>query len=615
GGWTIDKIADAAGNTSDWLDATVKAGAAGPAVDTKLTMSQNSGTSERIAFVHLSAGRLKYVVKVTQEISAALSLNITDSSGNPVSQLEFFAAKDTQPAAQEFHLAWTPIASPLTFVSTAIGTAFTFATGTGLTSLPASGSLTDASATHDYNIQPPAITTAQLNADPFLVRSSIWFYSVSNGISSINKSLTLRQTVYNMIPMVASMYLMDGNTKSFAVRSNSPFTVTVKEDPDNVLTLPTATYPANITAAGQTVYFGVIDDMTTLSVLSSSPVVTISSPTGLFADVDVPLSCMTTPSANSFIVAPNTANFEINVRNCNMSDLGAQLGGSEAFTAELVWTDNANGVAANSNIASVSATGSGPSGKVVVSTGSAEGNAVVCIKKSGKILWSWHLWVTNYSPAAVASGQYMDRNLGALSNTPGATTSLGLNYQWGRKDPFPGPSAITGSTFKTIYNQSGTGIARANTVAPAGTAPFYNIALATSAPTTFLTITSTTGDWFTTQSGIHNDNLWSTTSKTIYDPCPENWRTPQGVPLSTSGAPWNATNRGRTSTTLGWLPAQSYIGYTGNLMTNGDEIYYWTTGVDAATGRSLYSKTTSSSASVNQVSTRAIAMPIRCIRM
>lgn len=84
----------------------------------------------------------------------------------------------------------------------------------------------------------------------------------------------------------------------------------------------------------------------------------------------------------------------------------------------------------------------------------------------GDILWSWHVWVTDYHPDATGDAsvdepetkrkqkytygnhpnQYpiMDRNLGALA---GYTTipaeeedrskAHGFHYQWGRKDPFP----------------------------------------------------------------------------------------------------------------------------------------------------------------------------------
>ncbi len=111
-----------------------------------------------------------------------------------------------------------------------------------------------------------------------------------------------------------------------------------------------------------------------------------------------------------------------------------------------------------------------------------EGNAVVAIKKNGVILWSWHLWITDYNPDAIAAantatpnqyvytvtgqtgavhryadgvggnnihgvinpwaGDYatkfiMDRNLGAVSTATAPDYGKGnLYYQFGRKDPF-----------------------------------------------------------------------------------------------------------------------------------------------------------------------------------
>lgn len=84
---------------------------------------------------------------------------------------------------------------------------------------------------------------------------------------------------------------------------------------------------------------------------------------------------------------------------------------------------------------------------------------------SGAILWSWHIWVTDYHPSS--SGDYsvdepnkrkqkytygnhanqypiMDRNLGAMAGYTSVPPSElekskthGFHYQWGRKDPFP----------------------------------------------------------------------------------------------------------------------------------------------------------------------------------
>lgn len=105
----------------------------------------------------------------------------------------------------------------------------------------------------------------------------------------------------------------------------------------------------------------------------------------------------------------------------------------------------------------------------------AKGNVLVAIKKKGQeeCLWSWHLWLTDYNPDAatqkvnnyqknVPGGRIlrmedgdnvsewadnpnmyiMDRNVGATDEVYSAekgnrTATVGLFYQWGRKDPLP----------------------------------------------------------------------------------------------------------------------------------------------------------------------------------
>lgn len=82
-------------------------------------------------------------------------------------------------------------------------------------------------------------------------------------------------------------------------------------------------------------------------------------------------------------------------------------------------------------------------GKIIFSTPDEfhEGNAVIAATDaSGKILWSWHIWLVEDKIEehrfANNAGIMMDRNLGATSCVPGEVESLGLMYQWGRKDPF-----------------------------------------------------------------------------------------------------------------------------------------------------------------------------------
>lgn len=100
------------------------------------------------------------------------------------------------------------------------------------------------------------------------------------------------------------------------------------------------------------------------------------------------------------------------------------------------------------------------------------GNALIAAFDSdNKILWSWHIWLTDnpgkvkFGPRTIGDHTYtyycMDRNLGATycptsteisnknfgtNNTGKRLGTLGLYYQWGRKDPIQGPTATTGTT-------------------------------------------------------------------------------------------------------------------------------------------------------------------------
>ena len=102
-----------------------------------------------------------------------------------------------------------------------------------------------------------------------------------------------------------------------------------------------------------------------------------------------------------------------------------------------------------------------------VAPGTTGGSGVIAAyDSSDKILWSWHVWVTDYHPDATGNvdvqepltkrklkftyGNHpdqrpmMDRNLGAMAGYTGVPPSdvekfktHGFHYQWGRKDPYP----------------------------------------------------------------------------------------------------------------------------------------------------------------------------------
>ena len=89
-------------------------------------------------------------------------------------------------------------------------------------------------------------------------------------------------------------------------------------------------------------------------------------------------------------------------------------------------------------------------GRVQVKMGRSRGNALIAVydkanpnAEDAKVLWSWHLWCTPVPQIIVYTAprtghEYtiMDRNVGATTSTLGLVTTQGLQYQFGRKDPF-----------------------------------------------------------------------------------------------------------------------------------------------------------------------------------
>ena len=210
-----------------------------------------------------------------------------------------------------------------------------------------------------------------------------------------------------------------------------------------------------------------------------------------------------------------------------------------------------------------------------------EGNALIAAKDaSGKILWSWHIWLTDQPGKCVYAnnaGTMMDRNLGATSATPGEVGALGLLYQWGRKDPFLGSSSIRNS----VESQSTGKFDITKSKKATGT-----ITYATEHPTTFINFNRNNYDWYYSGSSSTDNTRWQST-KTIYDPCPAGWRVPDGG----SNGVWNKagfddqsydkSHRGMLfgsgiSSPVTWYPAAGCRSINdGDLDYVGSSGYYW----------------------------------------
>ena len=197
-----------------------------------------------------------------------------------------------------------------------------------------------------------------------------------------------------------------------------------------------------------------------------------------------------------------------------------------------------------------------------VAPGTTGGSGVIAAyDSSDNILWSWHVWVTDYHPDATGNvdvqepltkrklkftyGNHsdqrpmMDRNLGAMAGYTGVPPSdvekfktHGFHYQWGRKDPYP--SSYSNKPIKTVnlpakITEPIVGIMSLYGSDGVKFLPFdpsYNgragYQMAYRNP---LTAYKPSGSqyWFTDDVTSSISGAWATV-KTVHDPCPAGWR-------------------------------------------------------------------------------------------
>lgn len=166
-----------------------------------------------------------------------------------------------------------------------------------------------------------------------------------------------------------------------------------------------------------------------------------------------------------------------------------------------------------------------------------KGNAVIALRtRDGKIQWSWHIWVAGETveERTFSTNIFMDRNLGATAAVVVGTSAdaCGLNYEWGRKDPFPGIadfSATANRNSRTTYPN--------DIIIPQVSQNGQGISWATALPYVYIWGSgngSGAEDWCNAlpQDGNQWGNAGTSEAgnknskpKTIYDPCPYGYRT------------------------------------------------------------------------------------------
>lgn len=256
--------------------------------------------------------------------------------------------------------------------------------------------------------------------------------------------------------------------------------------------------------------------------------------------------------ANCYVLQPNGKKIRIPVSQANRSArMGIQIQEGDELTPVFIWTDHEGGYGKvtnqNSAIKNIEVIGDGSTAILEVTPGEEAGNAVIGITKKGSqdILWSWHLWVSDFDPNnndvdrhGFRHYQFLDRNLGALTDDASDPKSFGFYYQWGRKDPFPSAKSFGSKEFIDIFDEYGNKTEIKTESRPGswdGEGPIF-LETAIRKPNTFITHSDS---WLTASFSLYQNEVsqyWNENetsdleyaTKGVFDPCPDGWKTSPG---------------------------------------------------------------------------------------
>ena len=299
-------------------------------------------------------------------------------------------------------------------------------------------------------------------------------------------------------------------------------------------------------------------------------------------------------TANCYIVtAPGTYKFKT-VKGNSTSSVGS------VASAAVLWEIGADGAPAESG--SVIAAVGCSSGYISFATPSTlkNGNALIAAKNSsGKVLWSWHIWIPQTAPT---SGLYnlswynmLSRNLGAMTDASASSgpEAYGLLYQWGRKDPFP-------------------------CAAPSEKASAMTLDASIEKPTTFACGEHT---WMSSVNGT----VWGDkATKTQYDPCPPGYKVPMREDVTavfqtdalseTEGWQYSSGHAFAIGSPQVWFPYPGYIDATGSYVGSGSYTKVWNSHMDSANNHG-YGIFVNGSSSTRSSQNAAQGGSVRCVSL
>ena len=423
-------------------------------------------------------------------------------------------------------------------------------------------------------------------------------------ISGLKHTYNLTYTGTKTLSTTATDFVAIVSPTTLASNINDPSTIVLRLTIDNntySALLPVS--PANIWAAGNVYTYNITVNNEELKIGTVLITDWVTSTTTIDATIKVAVVPEVTETANCYMIVPgNRLKIPVNVRgngvNGEVVSTGISSTISNPLSVGILW-QTSPGLITLSDMSSDE--------KVTITANSEVGNAVIAVydgaNQTGNILWSWHIWVTDYDPnldtplngttypldnSASESYVFMDRNLGATTVTPNTVFTLGLLYQWGRKDPFPGSASTSANTEPIIYNASGNG--STSMIIKKAVFVTSNLDNTILNPLTFYLGRSTNSyDWYSGTASTHNDSLWGGADisapgdKTMFDPSPAGWRVPAWkssaspwTAFMTSTFAWDDSDYGRTYTDGSFYPAVGHrYSNSGFLDHVGIYAYYW----------------------------------------
>ncbi|MCD8043989.1 MAG: BACON domain-containing protein [Tannerellaceae bacterium] len=573
-GWQIGNILYSGGDGSTgWLTMDKDEGVRGGNGEVSLTAAAyNSTTSTpREASFTVTSGRMEHTIKVIQSHLQGISLEIVDEAGEPLTEIWFRSnPRKTPPQAdRKFTVRWSAPNGCKMGVMMLGDRIFPFDTSEikeGRTLIPGEEEYT-------FTITPRAFTepeTDPAEGNPFLQEGATITFQVDNGEETITKSIYIRHQCISIVIDNPEIYSYMGHEEKITIRSNTSWELKdVETELDGLFLVPAtgADFKAMIGTPGG--YNTNPGDVMTYSVQPASAeggiyglgragrkmVLTFRDTEG-FAPDETTDFIATTPDPNCYMV-PSGQSVSIPLRKLFWvwereveRDNPLDPLGNLNLDPVLIW-QTPSGLIQPPTIRNNSSDYRDATLEITAGTVN-YGNAVVGVQIGNEILWSFHIWVTGYNPdtggpvfAYPKNVVYMDRNLGSngvyIREELPTPESAGLYYQWGRKDPFPGPIDFTTDNLDLhihenqypIYDGTNQRTYITYENIPAGTDK--NLGNSINYPAWFFTCegeTSPMEDWYTTQTEnkYQNDYLWNDTHKrkTVFDPCPAGWRVSSG---------------------------------------------------------------------------------------